>query len=493
MPEPNSEGQSQKVRYAIFGCGSTCYNTLEDLTRETREILIVDVDSKRVEDLRVQKYNAIARDLKDPELLKDLPEFSTALVLSNDRDANVAAVQKIRQKHPNAYVIAKAIDPMSIRLLEDAGADFVVYPQQVVAKAVTEHIRKIQSARKARELYDLLKGKEGTLGIVTHSNPDPDAISSAMALMLIAQEASEKKLNARILYSGDIGHQENRAFVNLLDIRMDRISPAVLKECNHLALVDASAPGVNNELEKDLPLTAIIDHHQNGEEKVGKAEFVDVRDNVGATATILTEYLRELEIPVNKKVATALYYGIRADTRDFRRSVTTDDLLSAAYLISFSDADLLDKVTSPALSAETMDVLGIAIRNRRIKSGYLFSNVGYVRNRDALPQAAELLITLEGVNTVLVYGISESMIIISARNRDIRLHIGKVLQEAYRDVGDAGGHAMMAAATIPLNFFSMVKSKEDLLTLVQEAIVRRFMKVVGLEKKEEEAEIFEIR
>lgn len=492
MPEPVSDSQTPRARYAIFGCGSTGYNVLEELQKETHEIVIVDRDEKRVEDLRVQKFNALVKDIRDPSLLNGLPAFDIALVMANDREGNLGAVRAIKQRYPEVHVVARAVDPVSIRLLEESGADLVVYPQKVFAQTVVEHIRRFQSARKARRLHDLFAGKEGTLGIVTHANPDPDAISSAMALLAIAQEASGKKLAGRILYSGDIGHQENRAFVNLLEIRMERITPAVLKECTYLALVDASAPGVNNELPKELALHVIVDHHQNGEGTEGKAEFVDIRGDVGATATIFAEYLKELGIPFSRKVASALFYGIRADTRDFRRGVTPLDLEYAAFLIPFADAELLDRITSPALSQETMDILGIAIRNRKVRSGYLFSNVGVVRNRDALPQAAELLITLEGVNTAMVYGISETTIIVSARNRDIRINIGNVLHEAYGDIGDAGGHATMAAAAIPLNFFSAVKSKEDLLMLVQEALLRRFMKVVGLEKKEEEREIFEL-
>jgi nanoRNase/pAp phosphatase (c-di-AMP/oligoRNAs hydrolase) len=115
-------------------------------------------------------------------------------------------------------------------------------------------------------------------------------------------------------------------------------------------------------------------------------------------------------------------------------------------------------------------------------SGYLFSDVGYVRNRDALPQAADLLINLEGVNTALVYGITETAIIISARNRDLRLHIGNVFSEAFGEIGDAGGHANMAAATIPLRYFARVSDKEALLTLVIGQILERFSDIVGLER-----------
>ena len=84
-------------------------------------------------------------------------------------------------------------------------------------------------------------------------------------------------------------------------------------------------------------------------------------------------------------------------------------------MLPLTDADLLDKIMSPSMSQETIDVMGKAIQNRKIQSGYLFANVGYVMNRDALPQAADLLITLEGVNTALVYGITDTSIVISAR------------------------------------------------------------------------------
>ena len=63
------------------------------------------------------------------------------------------------------------------------------------------------------------------------------------------------------------------------------------------------------------------------------------------------------------------------------------------------------------------------------------------------------------MNTALVYGITDNAIVISARNRDIRLHIGNALSEAFGDIGDAGGHPNMAAATLPLHYFGKVENK----------------------------------
>ena len=484
MPEAVQNVSKERIKYIIFGCGSTGYNVAEELGQESEDLVIVDKDEKRVEDLRDQKYEALVRDLRDPNLMEGLPVPEVAFILTNDRDANLTALKTIKNRYPATYVIARATDPVSVDLLQQEGADIVLYPQEVVARTAIHHIRKLHSSRLALRLYDLLAAWEGTLCIVTHLNPDPDSISSAMALSMIARHASHNKLNCRILYEGDIGHQENRAFINLLEIKMERLTPQILSECNYIALVDSSAPGANNELPKTTRVNIIVDHHKNGERPPGAADFVDIRPGVGATASIMTQYLMELDIPVSKSVATALLYGIRADTRDFKRNVTPQDLNYAAFLLPLTDSDLLDKITSPSISQETVEIMGNAIRNRRIRSGYLFSNVGFIRNRDALPQAADILIHLEGVNTALVYGISDQNIVISGRNKDIRLHLGNVMAEAFSPIGEAGGHATMAAAMIPLSYFSMVKEKEELLNLIIDPILKRFANIVGLDNNE---------
>ena len=85
-----------------------------------------------------------------------------------------------------------------------------------------------------------------------------------------------------------------------------------------------------------------------------------------------------------------------------------------------------------------------------------------------IPQAADMLLTLEGVTTSMVYGITDTHITLSARNKDIRLHVGDVMKEAFAKIpgASAGGHATMAALSIPLNAFSMVRDKEELLSMV---------------------------
>ncbi|MDP6613316.1 MAG: DHHA1 domain-containing protein, partial [Candidatus Hydrothermarchaeota archaeon] len=227
----------------------------------------------------------------------------------------------------------------------------------------------------------------------------------------------------------------------------------------------------------------IIDHHQVNMKNV-KGDYIDIRPEMGATSTILTQYLTLMNVEIDEKLATALLYGIKTDTTDFTRGSTLKDLEAVKILYPKANHDVLSKIEMPLISAETFDVIAQAIKNRMVKGSYLLSNTGFIRERDTLPQAAEYLLNLEGISTVLVYGIINEKIHVSGRNRDSRINLGDVMQEAFGDIGQAGGHAHAAAAKISLGLFGRVKDKNSLTTLAEEAVVDRFFAIVGIVKKE---------
>ena len=134
MPEAVQNVSKERIKYIIFGCGSTGYNVAEELGQESEDLIIVDKDEKRVEDLRDQKYEALVRDLRDPNLMEGLPVPEVAFILTNDRDANLTALKTIKNRYPATYVIARATDPVSVDLLQQEGADIVLYQQEVHAR-----------------------------------------------------------------------------------------------------------------------------------------------------------------------------------------------------------------------------------------------------------------------------------------------------------------------------------------------------------------------
>ena len=79
---------------------------------------------------------------------------------------------------------------------------------------------------RARELDERL-GVAEELTIVCHNNPVPECLASAFALGRLATAVGID--DRRILYSGEISHQQNRAFVNLLGIDLKQFEPDAVR------------------------------------------------------------------------------------------------------------------------------------------------------------------------------------------------------------------------------------------------------------------------
>ncbi|WP_254546248.1 DHH family phosphoesterase [Halomarina pelagica] len=323
-------------------------------------------------------------------------------------------------------------------------------------------------------LLDLFE-RHDSLTIVCHNNPDPDCLGSALALEAIAETADVDRVT--ILYAGEITHQQNRAMVNLLDIDATAYSHDRLATADLVAFVDHSVPGVNNAVPPEYVPDIVIDHHPVD----GVAgTFVDHREEVGATASILAQYLEAIDADVDAQIATGLLFGIRRETLGFMRGVTETEYDAAEFLHPRADLDLLRQLSDSLFTPATLDSIAEATHNRVVRGSALVSNVGRTAERDALPQAADHLLNLEGVTTTVVFGVVDDTVHVSARSRDPRVHIGDVLRRTFDDVGSAGGHKDMAGGTLPLGLFSVLAAESDeLCALVGETITDRIFDALG--------------
>jgi len=330
----------------------------------------------------------------------------------------------------------------------------------------------------AEDLHQLLSGGS-ELNIVCHNNPDPDCLASALALGRIAANAGIDERH--ILYSGDISHQENRAFVNLLEIDLKPFDAAALQERSEnslVAFVDHATPGANNNVLPETAIDIVIDHHPAEEIN---ARFVDHREELGAAATILAEYIETLDMEVDPMLATALLFAIRRETLNFLRGATAAEYDAAGFLHDHADLDLLQTLSTPSVSGATLDAIATAISNRTTTAAVLISHVGRTSERDAVPQAADYLATLEGVETVIVFGLIEESIHLSARSPDPRVHVGDHLRGAFADVGSAGGHHDVAGGEIPLGLFADFTNDDDnLLEIIEQVITARLLAELDL-------------
>ncbi|MDG5776280.1 DHH family phosphoesterase [Haloarculaceae archaeon H-GB2-1] len=461
----------------VLGCGSFGRSLIDEIRDWPGQLLVVCDEERRVDTLREEGVNASQAAPTDPDVLAGFDDgITTVFVAGDDATQNVAAASAARTAFPAAHLVAySGADPTPSDVADlDEVADETIDRGRETARKLRTSVG--DEGLQARQLVSILRNLAEPLAIVTHDNPDPDAIASAVALEVLADRVG---CDADICYFGSITHQENRAFVNLLDFDLRSFDRGddLVEEYESFALVDHSRPGVNDQLPKDTPIDIVIDHHPP--RIPVDAKYVDLRSEVGATSTLMVDYLRTLGIGLDEDVATGLLFGIRVDTREFTREACPADLEAAAHLVTTADAGTLERIETPSISADTFETIANAISNRQQYGPVLLTCVGDLNDRDALAQAADRLLDLEGVTITLVYGLMDGTIYASARARGADIDLGETLRDAYGQIGSAGGHSDMAGAQITLGLLDTIDDDdESLVRVVQSVMTDRFLDAV---------------
>jgi nanoRNase/pAp phosphatase (c-di-AMP/oligoRNAs hydrolase) len=301
---------------------------------------------------------------------------------------------------------------------------------------------------KLDELLRLARGRQRAL-VLTHDNPDPDSLASAVALAFLLEKRAG--VEARVVYGGIIGRAENLALVKVLRLPITPVSQVVFDEHDLLALVDTQPPVGNHSVPARYPVEVVVDHHPLRDESL-VAPFADVGGEYGATSTMLVEYLRAAKLEPSEEVATALFYGIKTDSRDLGRQTTPADVEAYLWLFPRADKHLLGRIEHPDLPAEYFRLYHSAIARARLYGDTaVVTDLGEVYSPDMVAEVAERLSFLEGLKWSLAFGTYRGQLYVSLRVRDRRMNAGKLMRDICEDRGgSAGGHGSMAGARLPL-------------------------------------------
>lgn len=307
--------------------------------------------------------------------------------------------------------------------------------------------------------------------ILTHDNPDPDALSSAAALKYLLGKLF--KIRCRIAHGGAIVRPENRAMVQRLKIHLVPIQKVKIGPHQAIALVDTQPGFGNNSLPRAVAPLIVIDHHPS-RRKAPAAKFADLRPDYGATATILTEYLNASGLPIPVSLATALFYGIASETQDLGREAREPD--NKAYLALFPKANkrILSHIRNAPVPRSYFQHLEAGLRNSFTYKNVIGTRLGPVSGQDIVPLIADLLLRLERISWSIVLGRCEERLFVSIRTRNPRARCGRLLRKVLGQRGSAGGHDMVAGGYVPLNSRSE-KEIEDL----EDRLIHKFMAQVG--------------
>lgn len=308
----------------------------------------------------------------------------------------------------------------------------------------------------------------GPVVILPHDNPDPDALASAATLKYILAGLSRRE--ATIVLGGIVGRAENRAMLTYLNINLVPASEVAFGPGCQVVLVDTQPGRPNNSLPEWLTPTAVIDHHP----PYGRYEgvpFLDLREQYGATATIFTEYLKESRLEVEGKIATALFYGIAAETQELGREARPADIAASQFLYPFTNKRRLAKIENARVPREYFQVFRDAIDQASLHGRLVVSVLGEVRYPDMVAEVADFLLRLDEVEWSAAIGFYDGDLYCSLRTTDREANAGDVLQRVLGS-RSAGGHDMIAGGRVRLADGGAARAEQ---------IRQRLLAVLGLE------------
>jgi nanoRNase/pAp phosphatase (c-di-AMP/oligoRNAs hydrolase) len=319
-------------------------------------------------------------------------------------------------------------------------------------------------------LFEVVKGARSAL-ILTHDDPDPDAIASALALAYLLEQ--RQSLAATLAHGGIIGRAENKAMVNLLSIELRPLHDLDLGQYDVVALVDGSVGAGNVSLPSQFTPTVIIDHHSDVSLNVAGVPFSDIRGECGATSTILTGYLRAVGLTPDRRAATALFYGIKADTMGLARAAGEADVDAYLYLLPLSDTKILAQIENAQVPLDYFRAFERALERTSVYHDVVICNLSAMDWPDLAAEMADFLLRWEGASWIICMGLYQDEVVVSVRTNDLEANAGQVVRTVVEGLGTGGGHALLAGGRVPLDG----RSLQDVVRTLR----RRFLRQLGRE------------
>jgi nanoRNase/pAp phosphatase (c-di-AMP/oligoRNAs hydrolase) len=350
-----------------------------------------------------------------------------------------------------------------------------VRPRPRRTRVALAHGSTTEVRRRLDHLIEHARGHHRAL-ILTHDNPDPDSLASGVALAWLLQQLAG--VAAVVAYGGIVGRAENRALIKVLKLPVVPLSRVVFDDYDLIAMVDTQPEQGNHSLPSAHFPDVVIDHHPARPE-TRLAAVTDVGRRAGATSTVITDYLRASGLEMPAAIATALFYGIKSDTRDLERETTQPDVEAYLWLFPQVDPQALSEIEHPRLPEDYFRLFHAAVEKAEVFDAAVVCDLGKVYYPDLVAEVADRFLTMGEVKWSLAFGAFQGSLYFSLRTRDRRMNAGKLIRDVIEARGgSAGGHGSMAGARLPVKGLSPSARKR-----VVKSVVDGFLKEFGVEHR----------
>ena len=289
-----------------------------------------------------------------------------------------------------------------------------------------------------------------SINIISHKSPDGDNIGSTLGFYLSLKEKYKNK-TINIIKPDDIPSKYK--FIEETKFYDDDMS-----ECDVLLVIDCADERrlLNEDNLKFAKKIINIDHHKSNK-YFGDINYV--LEEYSSSAEIVYDIIKELELPMNKEIATMLYIGIDTDTGRFMYSSTTDETMQKVSKLMCYGIDIneINIKLYRSMSKNIFDLYKLAINKINFYKDFAYlvlENDDFLKTNTSRDDTDDILAFLQGLEDY-------DMIAIIKEVKDIY----KVsLRSKYKyDVGsigedfDGGGHKYAAGLTYKGSLDELVK------------------------------------
>ncbi len=289
---------------------------------------------------------------------------------------------------------------------------------------------------------------QGKVLVLSHRSPDPDALGALLGVRFLLSEGAGR--TAVIATRGRIQRAENVAMVRELGLNFADYEQIELDDFVGCVLVDTQPGFGHTEVPPGVPIIAVFDHHERKDDSPSvEILHADIRPEVGATSSMVFEYIQSAGLELDTLTATSLFCGIRFDTADLAHA--TGPLDEEAYYETMRRADKaqLARIKNPALPADYYRELARALKGAKRHGSMILGLLGVVSNPEMIAEMADFFLRMENCQWALVGGGFEGRYYVSLRTQHMPAY--PLLARILREDGSFGGHGRIAGGQVSLD------------------------------------------
>ena len=425
------------------------------LLKEDRDTYVYIFEQRNLEKIKNSKF-AILDSIKDV-VRKDKIQLTLSIAISNegetDRDVYKSALSAMD------VILGRGGDQAVIR--ENGKYQFFGGKVEEVEKRT-----KVKARIVAHALEELMSESERII-IMGHTNPDIDAMGSALGIYRMAVSLGKETYI--------VTNPEATSIKTFMDSIQDEYKDVFITKDIALSKIDSNALLIvvdthkktyveEPELLSKTSKIVVIDHHRRSADFIEQSILTFQEVYASSASELVTEILQytQHDIELSTIEAESLYEGIMIDTKNFTFKTGVRTFEAAAYLRRCgvdiikvkkwfqSDLESYNKIAEIVKKAEIIyDTIGISTYDLAEKDANLIC-----------AKAADELLTIGNITASFVLGILDNKVCISGRS------IGDINVQMILEKLGGGGHITLAGAQ--LEGKTIEEAKTELIQKIQE-------------------------